>query len=264
MARIFQLNPVAGALLDPADQFPVEHVGDTARRASQVQVMRGLLQQQHDPGITYPAGSFGALFLAGAADTGGSIDSFASTPGPLVETGAAVNNPVLAWAVSAMTVIGQSLTGPLTSGVTLAPAQRNVTLGGNVTSDASWVLTVTNSGGVLTRTAQLTFGHYVHYGRGPAATLNAAAILALAGSLLGTGAAGDYSFPAGADPNAYWWFCYPDSWGALRFNDAASGLAMAVSDAGTVSVTNVSGHTRAFRCIRSLNALHSAMIVRVS
>jgi hypothetical protein len=264
MARIIQLDPVAGAVIDPADQLLVEHSGDIAHRASQVQVRRGLLQQTHDPAISYPAGSFGAVFLAGAAGAAGTIDSLTTSPGPIVETGATVNSPQLAWTLSAMTVVSQGLSGPLTAGVTLTPSQRSVILGGNVTTNSTWVLTVTSSGGVVTRSVTLSFGHYLHYGRGPAATLNSAAILALTGSRLGLDPDGDFSFSAGTDPNAYWWFCYPDSWGTQQFLDVGTGLIMATFDAGTVSVTNASGHARAFRCIRSLNALHSAMIMRVS
>ena len=267
MARIFQLDATPGTVIDPSDQFAVDHSGDISHRASQVQVMRGLLRQMHDPAITYPTGSFGAMLLAGGGGGGGgaaSIDSFVSAPGPVVELGATVVNPTLSWSISPVTVNSQSLSGPLTAGVTLTTLQRSVVLAGNVVADSAWTLSVTTSSGVLSRVANLAFGHYVHYGRGAITALTAGQILALSGSRLGVNAVGDYNFSAASDPNAYFWFCYPDSWGVVTFLDNATSLPVAVFDAGTVLVNNASGHTRSFRCIRSLNALHGAMSLHVT
>lgn len=263
MARIFQLDPVVGAVIDPTDQLLVDRSAALARRATQSQVIHAMLKQTYDGGVSFPPGSLGALLLAGGGGGGGTgggaVSGFASTPGPLVETGVTVVNPVLNWTIAGVTVTAQSLSGPLA--VALSAAQRSVTLTGSLTADATWALTVTTSTGSLNASASLLFGHRIHYGRGVAATPSAATILALAGSQLARVPTGTYSIAANDGSNPYWWFCYPDSWGAVTIRDAATGLPVALSDAGTVSVTNAAGHTRAFRCLRSLNALNAAMTI---
>jgi hypothetical protein len=266
VARGFQLDPVAGLTLDPGDVLTVDRTAtEIARRASQLQVVNGLLSQLYNPAVVFPTGSFGALLLAGGGGGGaisGFISGFASTPGPLVETGVTVTNPTLAWTVNGVTVTSQGLAGPLA--VALTPTQRGVTLSGSLTADAIWSLTINGGGAGLTAQATLGFGHRIHYGRGVLATPDAAGILAFSGSLLAAVPDGDFSFVANDGSHPYWWFCYPDSWGAVTVRDVATGLPVAVFDAGTVSVTNVVGHTRNFRCLRSLNALNAAMTVRIS
>jgi hypothetical protein len=263
MARTFQLEPVAGLLLDPGDVFPVDRSGADARRASQAQVLRALLSLPDDGAVDFPDGSYGALLLGGGGGSGGgSISSFSSTPGPIVEAGSAVTDPVLAWSLTPMNVTGQTLAGPLA--VPLNTSQRGVVLPGTLTTDANWALTVNAGGGVLTANVTLAFGHNVHWGRAGTTLANSAAVLALSGARLLTGAAGDYPVVANAGATPYWWFCYPDSWGGVVIRDAATGLPAAISDTGTISVLNASGHTRSFRCLRSLNALNGAMTLRVT
>lgn len=263
MARIYQLDPVSGFAIDPSDVFAVDRPGQEASyRATQVQVGLGLLSQIYDPVFTFPPGSFGAIMVASLGTSVGDINSFVSTPGPIVETGVTVTDPVLTWTLGSMNVQSQSLAGPLAAALTTG--QRTITLTGSLTATAQWTLTVTNLLGVLTRQASLIFGHYLHYGRGVSATLNAAAILALSNSRLSDTPTGDFSYVANPGSLGYLWFCYPDSWGVFTFTDVLSGFPLPMFDAGVVSVTNVSGHTRNFRAMRSLNLLNAAIMVRVS
>jgi hypothetical protein len=261
MARTFQLDQVAGLLLDPNDVLPVDQAGSNARRASQAQLARSLLSQLNDGLVTFPPGSYGAQ-LGGGTGGAGSITDFHSTPGPIVETGVTVTNPVLSWALSPMTVTSQALAGPLATSLTAS--QLNVTLTGSLTATATWALTVTGSVGVLTRNHTLSFGHTIHWGRGATTLTTSAAILALTGSKLATVPDGNYAIVANPGSTPYWWFCYPDSWGPVLIVDVLTSLPVAISDAGIVTVTNASGHVRAFRCLRSLNALNGAMTIRVS
>ena len=112
MARQFQAPAHVGAAIDPGDLFLVDRSGtESARRATQLQVVNGLLSQAYDPGLTFPPGSLGAMLVGSAGGTVGTIDSFISVPGPLVETGLTITNPVLNWGITGA-VNSQSLAGP--------------------------------------------------------------------------------------------------------------------------------------------------------
>lgn len=171
------------------------------------------------------------------------ISSFAG--GGTYEKGSSVKNPKLTWSLNktpkTMTLDGTAID------VTL----REKTMSATYSSNKTFTLKCTDARGKeASATTSMYFRLRKYYGVSEKSVLSNADVLALANKVLATSCAtskATYDCTGGK----FFWFCYPKSWTAPKFN--IGGLSNSDFVITEMQLTNASGHTEAYKLYRTTN-----------
>ena len=168
----------------------------------------------------------------------------ASKAGGNFEMGTVISSPITFTWTTNKPITSQTLTDCVLADATVRTAIYDV---GDITSDKSFVLSVSDGENSASSTVSYKFMNNVFWGSSPIGTYDSAFINALSSKKLTTSVKGTYSFNVATGEYGYW---------AVPSNMTIStvwigGFEVTVESCGTVSYTNSQGYTRDYNIYKT-------------